>query len=122
MFLLKTEARAKECLTSSSGKITKLEFRYLVLFLSFVVTGKLVKLTCNIALKGRLKQETLDFSIGIAMLHMFIYYPGVAIAFLTTNKKSQRYLRKLLRRETVTNEIREIYIYPLRKDRDFILQ
>ena len=99
-----------------------MEFRYLVLFLSFVVTGKLVKLTCNIALKERLKQETLDFSMGIAMLHIFIYYPGVAIAFLTTNKKSQRYLRKVLWRETVTNEVREIHIYPLRKDGDFILQ
>ena len=107
VLLLKAAAQAREHLSSSSGKITKLAFRYFVLFLSFVVTGKLVKLTCNIALKGRFKQETLDFVIGLVILYMFSYYPAVAIAFLATNKKSQRYLRQLLRRKSVTNESRE---------------
>ena len=126
VLLLKIEARAREHLSSSSGKITKLAFRYFVLFLSFVVTGKLVKLTCNIALKGRFKQETLDFAIGLAILYMFSYYPAVAIAFLATNKKSQRYLRKRLRRKTVINESRENSHSSSekrsRKNLDFILQ
>ena len=107
VLLLKSVARATEHLSSSSEKITKLAFRYFALFLSVVVTGKLVKLTCNIALKGRFKQETLDFAIGLAILYMFSYYPAVAIAFIVTNKKSQRYLRKLLRRKTILNESME---------------
>ena len=57
VLLLKTASRAREHLNSSSEKIAKLTFRYFVLFLSIVVAGKLVKLTCNIALKGHFKQE-----------------------------------------------------------------
>ena len=104
VFMLKEHSRATEHLTASSKKITKLVMGYLLLFLTFMVGGKLFKAVCSFLPKGLIAKSTINFMVPLATLYTFLHYPAVAILFLATNTKSHQYLKKQFRwRKTSLN-------------------
>ena len=102
--MLKEHSRATEDLTPSSKKITKLAVGYLLLFLTFMVAGKLFKAVCSFLPKGLFAKSTINFMESLATMYTFLHYPVVAILFLATNTKSHQYLKKQFRwRKTSLN-------------------